>query len=82
MVTTPEEEYLDAVATFVNTWLGRGVDENLLLNGLAWGASKVLAQDMIAAHNLADDIDQAVRIYGDLVRELTRERIRAHDEGH
>jgi hypothetical protein len=82
MLTTLEEEYLAAVAAFVNAWLWRGVDETMLLNGLAWGASKVLAQQMIAARHLADDIEQAVRVYGDLIRELTHENIQWLDEGH
>jgi hypothetical protein len=57
-------------------------DYQTTLNALALTTAGVLAQQRRPAHPLSDDLEQAVRIYGDLVRELTRERIRAHDEGH
>jgi hypothetical protein len=57
-------------------------DYQTTLNALALTTARVLAPQMRHGHPLSGDIDQAVRIYGDLVRELTRELIRAHDEGH
>jgi hypothetical protein len=58
-----------------------GLDYQAVLQCLASSTAAVLSGKMIEVYNLSAATEQVLTIYGDLVREITRERIRQHDEG-